>query len=118
MLRGNVTAKFLRRYVVPRTASKDILTIYIIEPANLPANMVDAILVFGSVGMTLLLVGFAANLLGYLTRESWGYTSLNLLGAAILAAYAYLIRSPPFLILNVVWSCFALYKIVRMLQQQ
>ena len=67
----------------------------------------------GVLGMLLLLTGFVLNLLSKLEHDSALYIWLNILGGFILAVYALLINSLPFLILELIWSLFALSKIFK-----
>ncbi len=60
--------------------------------------------ILGSIGVSLLLIGFLLNLRGYLMTESKVYICLNILGAALCGLSAYLIKFYPFVILEAVWA--------------
>ena len=69
---------------------------------------------FGTIGMFLILLAFVLNLRRIITQDSIHYCALNIFGAGIIAYYAYLIDSPPFLILNSIWAISAAYKFMEM----
>jgi len=74
-------------------------------------------LVSGVTGLLLLLVAFVLGLFNILNQKSELYNVLNLLGALLLAVYAYSLSSIPFLILESVWGCFALYKLITLMRR-
>lgn len=74
--------------------------------------MVDIILIIGTTGMLLLLVAFVLNLLKRVMQDSALYNILNIIGGGLLTYYAYSLNSIPFLILEVVWTLFATYKLI------
>lgn len=61
----------------------------------------------GSIGVTLLLIGFLLNLRGVLRTEQKLYIGLNILGATLCGYSAYLIKFYPFVILESVWAAAA-----------
>ncbi len=63
-------------------------------------------------GVGLLLVAFALNLLKKLSESSRIYLGLNVLGALLAAWYAYDGRAIPFLILEFVWGATALVRLI------
>ncbi len=66
----------------------------------------------GISGAFIILMGFTLNELHKLDRDSIVYDLLNLVGGILLAFYAYILSSTPFLILNVVWAIVALRDVV------
>ena len=68
--------------------------------------------VIGSIGVTLLLLAFAMNLLRWVTERSAVYLGMNLLGASLAAVYAYAGGAIPFVILEGVWAAVALVRLV------
>ncbi len=64
-------------------------------------------LAIGACGALLLLVAFAAEKFGRLESDSVLYDSLNLLGAGLLTAYAVLLGSWPFIVLEGIWALVA-----------
>jgi hypothetical protein len=74
--------------------------------------MMQLNLLTGIAGMLILLIAFILNLLMKLTEDSLTYCLLNVIGGALLATYAYNIRSFPFFVLEIIWAISALYKIV------
>ena len=56
-----------------------------------------------SVGVSLLLLGFALNLIGRLERQSLAYHALNVVGAGLSCFAAVLISFWPFVILEGCW---------------
>ncbi len=73
----------------------------------------DFTLVVGLAGMALILVAFVMNVFKRLESHSMAFLWMNLCGSALLTWYAILTRSPPFLILNAVWSVVALWGIIH-----
>lgn len=69
-------------------------------------------LIIGLIGMTLILAGFILNEVSRkLSSDTKTYNLINFIGAGFLAYYAYLLNSIPFLILNIVWSITAIWKL-------
>lgn len=69
--------------------------------------------ILGTLGVSLLLVGFFLNLFKKIGVDSVGYSLLNILGAGLCGVSAYLISFYPFVVLEGVWvlvSMYALYK--------
>lgn len=67
----------------------------------------------GSLGVGLLLLAFALNLLGRLSRRSRLYTGLNALGAGMACAAAVLIGFYPFVVLEGTWALVAAAALLR-----
>ncbi len=57
----------------------------------------------GTLGVFILLVAFALNLLGRLDHRSRTYQGLNVVGAAVLGIVAWRIEFMPFVVLEAVW---------------
>ena len=70
-------------------------------------------LYFGIIGLFLLLVAFFLNLFKIITQDTKSYVLMNVLGSGLMIYYSILINSIPFLILNIVWTSFALYKLIK-----
>ncbi|MEA2004250.1 MAG: hypothetical protein U9O53_04840 [archaeon] len=67
----------------------------------------------GLPGMAFILIAFILDDFHILSVDSKKSIILNIAGSAFLAAYAYIISSIPFLILNSVWLTFAIYKMCK-----
>lgn len=70
--------------------------------------MLDSYTIIGFIGAIVLVVGFLMNHLGKWGNDDFEYDFINLIGAAILAVYAWQIGSYPLLILFMVWSLLSL----------
>lgn len=79
--------------------------------------MVNYNLYIGVLGMLLLLTAFALNLLKVKSQDSLTYIVMNVLGGGISAYYAVTLEAVPFVILESVWTAFALYKLVTVKRQ-
>ncbi|HEY4525767.1 MAG TPA: hypothetical protein VJL32_01545 [Candidatus Paceibacterota bacterium] len=73
----------------------------------------DIITVIGASGAFIILVAFILLEIEKLSSESMWYDMLNLIGGALLAYYAWLLRSWPFLTLNGIWTLTALRDVFR-----
>jgi len=69
--------------------------------------------VIGSTGVTLLLVAFFLNLIKALRTDGWLYLLMNLIGAMLSCYSSYLIRFPPFVVLEGTWAAVAAIGIAR-----
>jgi len=67
--------------------------------------------IIGSIGLIMVLLAFALNLFKKFKIDDVSYNSLNLAGAGFLAYYAMVLASIPFLILQLTWAFFSLYKL-------
>jgi cell shape-determining protein MreD len=65
----------------------------------------------GSVGVGLLLVAFALNLVRVLKESSTAYLLMNFIGAAMSAWYAWASELVPFVILEGVWALVSLIRL-------
>jgi len=72
--------------------------------------------VLGSAGVTLLLVAFFLNLIKALRSDGWLYLLMNLVGATLSCYSSYLIRFPPFVVLEGTWAAVAALGIARKLR--
>ena len=75
----------------------------------------DTTTLIGVLGAGTLLVAFIANEMKKLTVDSFWYDFLNLIGAALLAWYAVLLNSIPFLILEGIWALVSLRDVIQRL---
>jgi hypothetical protein len=73
----------------------------------------DMALIIGLAGMALILAAFVMNVFKKIAAEDITFLWLNLFGSALLTWYAILTNSPPFLILNAVWSAVALWGLLH-----
>ena len=74
--------------------------------------------IIGIVGSTIILITFILNEFHKLDSESIIYDFANFVGAGLLAFYAYLLSSIPFLILNLVWAGVALRDVLLDLKRK
>ena len=74
--------------------------------------MINFAAIVGIIGMIFLLTAFALNLFKKVTQDSLTYNIFNIIGAGLLACYAYALNSVPFLILEAIWISFAVYKLI------
>jgi len=61
----------------------------------------------GSIGVTILLIAFALNLLRVLNANSPAYLSMNLVGSVLAGISSYQIGFIPFVVLEGVWALVA-----------
>lgn len=69
--------------------------------------------IIASVGVIILLIAFLLNLYKKVKAESRVYTLLNFIGAAMCGFSSYLIKFYPFVVLEGIWSAFALYSFIN-----
>ena len=62
----------------------------------------------GTIGALIILISFILNEVHKLDSDNLIYDIANFIGGSLLAVYAYLLSSIPFLILNIVWAIVAL----------
>lgn len=67
----------------------------------------------GTIGVTILLIAFALNILKKITPESKVYLSLNIIGAALAGVSSYMINFWPFVILESVWVLASLMALIK-----
>jgi hypothetical protein len=67
----------------------------------------------GTVGVSLLLLAFALNLLNKISTQSRPYLVLNIAGAALACWSSYLISFWPFVVLEGVWTLSSLVMLLK-----
>ena len=67
----------------------------------------------GTIGVTVLLIAFALNILKKITPESNIYLSLNIIGAALAGISSYMINFWPFVILESVWVLASIMALIK-----
>jgi nicotinamide riboside transporter PnuC len=67
----------------------------------------------GIIGATIILVLFLLNQFNKLKNNNIWYDGGNFVGSVLLAIYAVLLNSTPFLILNFIWAVFSLRDVVK-----
>ena len=72
--------------------------------------------VLGTIGVSMLLVGFFLNLFGLMRRSSFKYVLLNLFGGGLACTASILIEFFPFVILEGTWTVVALVGLGRLLR--
>ena len=72
----------------------------------------------GLSGAVAILAAFALAKLGKLSMSSIRYDVLNTIGSGLLVAYACLIRSIPFFLVNVAWVVLSIRSVTVLLRQQ
>ena len=70
-------------------------------------------LLLGVPGATVILIAFALNVSGRVSAASKFYLWSNIIGSLLLIAYAVLLVSIPFIVLNIVWVGFAAYELAK-----
>ncbi len=70
----------------------------------------------GTIGVSMLLVGFFLNLFGLMRRSSLKYVLLNLFGGGLACTASILIEFFPFVILEGTWAVVALVGLGRLLR--
>ncbi len=74
-------------------------------------------MVIGSLGVGLLLLAFALNLIKKLSQTSRLYLIMNVIGALLAAWYAYDGQVIPFVILEMVWAITALVRLIDVIKK-
>ena len=69
----------------------------------------------GTVGVSILLIAFGANLMGRMDHHSHIYQGLNAVGAAVLAIVAWRMQFMPFVVLETIWALVSLAVMVRII---
>jgi len=72
-------------------------------------------LYLGIMGMICLLTAFVLNLVRVLRENAYLYIILNIAGASLSTYYAVTLNAIPFIILEGVWTFFAVYKLGKVL---
>jgi len=71
----------------------------------------------GTIGVALLLLAFALNIVGRLPENSRIYLLMNVIGALLAAWYAYKGNVIPFVVLELVWALSALVRLVLVIEK-
>ena len=58
----------------------------------------------GTIGVTILLVAFFLNLIGWLDKNGWPYLTMNVVGAGIACIASVLLLYWPFIVLEGCWT--------------
>jgi len=69
--------------------------------------------IVGTAGVSLLLIAFVLNQRERLSEHSRAFLAMNLIGAALCAASAWMVEFYPFLVLETVWALVALWGLLR-----
>ncbi len=69
-------------------------------------------LIIGILGTIILLILFILNQIGKLNKGSFIYDFGNLIGGLLMVVYSSIIKSWPFLALNLVWAIFSLKDVI------
>jgi hypothetical protein len=69
--------------------------------------------IIGTLGATIILVAFLLNQSEKLKNSDFRYDFMNLVGSAFLIAYAVILGSIPFIILNTVWGLVSLKDLIK-----
>lgn len=74
-------------------------------------------MIIGSLGVFLLLLAFALNLMRVISERSVVYLLMNFIGALMAAYYAYEGGMIPFVILEIVWAMTALIRLFMIIKK-
>lgn len=74
--------------------------------------------VLGTVGVSMILVGFSLNLFGLMQRRSYKYVLLNLVGGGLACTASVLIEFFPFIILEGTWTVVALVGLLNLIRSR
>ena len=74
--------------------------------------------ILGTIGVSMILVGFSLNLFGLMQRRSYKYVVLNLVGGALACTASILIEFFPFIILEGTWTVVAVVGLVNLLRSR
>jgi hypothetical protein len=66
-----------------------------------------------TIGVTILLIGFALNLVKIITADSYLYLSFNFLGSFLAGIAAVMIHLVPFIVLEAVWAMVSLFALIK-----
>ncbi len=70
-------------------------------------------MIIGTVGVSLLLIGFGLNISNRLSETSKTYLILNIVGSLMAAWYAYVGEVYPFIVLEIVWALVAFVRLIN-----
>jgi energy-converting hydrogenase Eha subunit E len=68
----------------------------------------------GTIGVSLIFIGFFLNLTNKISKDGYLYIVLNLLGGAIACYASILLNYMPFIILEGVWTLVSLISLIRL----
>lgn len=74
--------------------------------------------VLGTIGVSMILVGFSLNLFGLMQRRSYKYVLLNLVGGSLACTASILINFFPFVILEGTWTLVAIVGLASLLRSR
>ena len=74
--------------------------------------------VLGTIGVSMILVGFSLNLFGLMQRRSYIYVLLNLVGGGLACTASVLIEFFPFIILEGTWTVVALVGLLNLIRSR
>jgi lipid-A-disaccharide synthase-like uncharacterized protein len=69
-------------------------------------------IIYGAVGGALILGAYLVELFGHISAENKWFLSANLAGSILLFVYAWMLKSPVFMITNAVWALGSIYELV------
>jgi hypothetical protein len=69
--------------------------------------------IIGSIGVFILLLAFALNLLDKIKTGELSYIILNILGAGLACYASYLIKYTPFIVLEAVWTLVSVTALIK-----
>jgi uncharacterized membrane protein len=69
--------------------------------------------IIASLGVIILLVAFLLNLYKKIPANSYVYTGMNFVGAAMCGVSSYMINFYPFVVLESIWAGFALASFIK-----
>lgn len=70
-------------------------------------------ILIGTIGATIILIGFLLNQFGKLDKDDFRYDLINTIGSIFLILYALILSSIPFIILNTVWGLVSLRDLIK-----
>ena len=74
--------------------------------------------VLGTIGVSMILIGFSLNLFGLMQRRSYKYVLLNLVGGGLACTASVLIDFFPFIILEGTWTVVALVGLLNLIRSR
>ena len=74
--------------------------------------------ILGTIGVSMILVGFSLNLFGLMQRRSYKYVLLNLVGGGLACTASILIAFFPFIILEGTWTVVAVVGLINLLRSR
>jgi hypothetical protein len=78
----------------------------------------DASVIIGSIGVSLLLIAFFLNLFKILKANTKTYTIMNIIGAGMSCYASWLIDYIPFVVLEGTWSVVAVVGLINILRKK